>query len=384
MVGDFKTGLPRRFTPRNDEKYMQKKWQVMPKINSDFITKNPDYDQVVLQLLFNRGIKIKEEIDSFFSDSYEGINDSFLFDQMSEVVDLIIKNIKEKNKITIYGDYDADGVTSTVVMCEILTLFKASVDYYIPDRFEEGIGLNKKAIKNLQKNGTKLIITVDGGIVSKKEVEYGKEIGVNIIITDHHTPREESLPDTLIINPLTPGEKYPFKSLAGVCVAQKLREALIKKSKLNNEMKERLINKSYDLLAVGLIADCMSLIGENRVLLKKGMEELNKTNRVGIIELIKVSKISGKLDSWNVGFQLAPRINAAGRLVHAKEAVKLLLTKDANEVLKMSKIILHKKDHHRILSHKNDRNYSPIEVSLLKLSKDLNIKIFIQFLLVLD
>ncbi len=308
----------------------------MPKIDNDFIKKNPDYDRVVLQLLFNRGIKTTEEIDYFFNDDYAKINDPFLFNQMEEVVDLVIKNIKEENKITVYGDYDADGVTSTALMYEILNLFKADVDFYIPDRFEEGIGLNKEAIKKLKNNGTKLIITVDGGIVSKKEVEYAKEIGIKIIITDHHTPRVDSLPDTLIINPLTPGEKYPFKSLAGVCVAQKLREALIKKSKLNDEMKERLINKGYDLIAVGLVADCMSLVGENRILLKKGMEELNKTNRIGLLELMKVSKINGELDSWNVGFQIAPRINAAGRLVHAKEAVKLLTTKDIKEAKEIS------------------------------------------------
>jgi single-stranded-DNA-specific exonuclease len=314
---------------------MEKVWQILPAVSEDFISQFPEYNQAVLQILWNRGFRNREEIDNFFGNNFEKIHDPFLFNQMEEAVEVIIKNIKAGNRITIFGDYDADGVTSTAVLYEILEIFKADASFYIPDRFEEGIGLNKDAIKKLKDSGTKLIITVDCGIVSYEEVEYAKSLGLEIIITDHHTPREDLnlLPKTIIINPLAPGEKYPFKKLAGVGVAQKLKEALISKSKLSDEMKTRLINRSYDLVAVGLVADCMSVLGENRLLLKKGMSELNQTTRTGLKELIKIAGLNtGKeLDSWNIGFQLAPRINAAGRLVHADKAVNLLITKDIKE-----------------------------------------------------
>lgn len=374
---------------------LEKNWQILPKIDKDFIEKYPEYNRMVLQLLFNRGLTERGEIEEFLTSPAPGPSpaaageggqlydspyhggeippapfakgggfDSFLFNDMEAAVELIIKHIKAGNKIIIYGDYDADGVTASAVLYDVLTIFKAKAEVYIPDRVSEGYGLNKDAIKELAEGGAKLIITVDGGIRSREEVEYAKSLGMEVVITDHHvppntppTPSQEGtsnppaplskwgeLPDCLIINPLVEGEKYPFKFLAGVGVAFKLAKAIIFKSKLSDEDKIKLEERILDLVAIGTVADCVSLLGENRILVKRGLEILNKTKRVGLQELIKIAQINPvkllrnngasenkKLDSWNIGFQIAPRLNAAGRMDHANTALELLITKNKEE-----------------------------------------------------
>jgi len=346
----------------------QKNWQILPKIKENIIKQFPEYNQVVLQLLHNRGIIAAangqssqspsgdcdeaeespsgdcdeaEKIEQFLNPNYEKhSHNPFLFSQMNEAVDLIIKHIKEQNKIVVYGDYDADGVTAAAVLVETLTILKAKVDVYIPDRVSEGYGLNKKAIDELQKEEVKLIITVDGGIRNKEEVEYAKSLDLDIIITDHHiaSDNKDELPDCLIINPILENEKYPYKYLAGVGVALKLAKALISKSTLSEVDQQKLEQRILDLVAIGAVADCVSLLGENRVLVKKGLENLNNTNRIGLKELINVAQISSrKLDAWNIGFQIAPRLNAAGRMDHANTAFELLITKDKNEAVAIAR-----------------------------------------------
>ncbi len=326
---------------------IEKNWQIMPKITNEFIEKYPDLNKHVLQVLFNRGLTESCDIDLFLNSDYEkDTHDPFLFNDMEEIVELIIKHVKEQNKIVIYGDYDADGVTSSAVLHDTLTTLKARADVYIPDRVSEGYGLNKGAIDELIKDDIKLIVTVDGGIRSKEEVEYAKEKGVEVVITDHHVPPSEippapfnkggdisGLPDCLIINALVENEKYPFKYLSGVGIAFKLAKAIISKAKLSDKQKQRLEDRILDLVAIGTVADCVSLLGENRVLVKKGLEILNNTNRIGLQELIKVGQINNgkKLEAWNIGFQIAPRLNAAGRMEHANTALELLITKDKKE-----------------------------------------------------
>lgn len=294
-----------------------KSWQLEPKIGSDFVKKYPDYDRVILQLLYNRGIKEKKEIEFFLGAKYEDAFDPFLFRDMEKAAALIIKCIKEKNKICIYGDYDADGITATVLLFEILDTFRADCFVYIPDRVAEGYGLNKEAIDKISRKGTKLIITVDNGIRNKKEIEYAKDNGLEVVLTDHHPPGEAArdLPDCLTINPICQGETYPFSYLAGVGAAFKLACALITKSNLEESKKEKLEERMLDLVAIGSIADVVTLLGENRILVKKGLEVLNKTKRVGLVELIKVAGLEGKkLLAWSVGFQIAPRLNASSRI----------------------------------------------------------------------
>ncbi|OGF25536.1 single-stranded-DNA-specific exonuclease RecJ [Candidatus Falkowbacteria bacterium RIFOXYB2_FULL_34_18] len=318
-----------------------KNWKVLPRIEQNFIEKYPQYNEIILQLLWNRGLKEKEEIREFLEfDFVKNIHDPFLFQDMETAVELIIVHIKKGNKITVYGDYDADGVTSSVLLSEVLQTLKAKTEIYIPDRVSEGYGLNKEAIDYIDTTNTKLIITVDGGIRNKEIVEYIQKKNIEIIVTDHHIPPEEKneYPECLIINPSVPDEKYPFKYLAGVGVAFKLASAIIQKSKLNEDDKKLLQEKVLDLVALGTVADCVKLFGENRTLVKRGLEILNKTKRIGIKELIKASSLENRnLDSWNIGFQLAPRINAAGRMAHANTAVELLSISDKKEAEVLAK-----------------------------------------------
>jgi single-stranded-DNA-specific exonuclease len=329
---------------------MKKEWQIMPKVKKEFIDKYPDYNPVILQLLFNRGIVEKSEVKDFLEKKYESLYDPFLFRDMKEAISLIIKHIKSKNKIYIYGDYDADGVTASVILVETLRTFKAKAEVYIPDRVKEGYGLNKEAIKKIIKDNPGLIITVDNGIRNKDEVEYIKKKGVDIIITDHHPTDEENndIPDSLVINSVLKKEKYPFKKLAGAGVAFKLAKALISKSKLKENEKKILEERLLDLVAIGTIADLVVLRGENRILTEKGLEVISGKRRIGLKALMEVGKIipvhSGngnkiknkKIDSWNVGFQIGPRLNAAGRMAHANDAYELLITKDKKRALQLA------------------------------------------------
>jgi single-stranded-DNA-specific exonuclease len=316
---------------------MNKEWQVMPKIKKKFIKKYPDYSPVVLQLLFNREIIEEKEIEDFLEKKYESLYDPFLFKDVEAAVALIIKHIKSGNKIYVYGDYDADGVTASVILVETLKTLKGLADVYIPDRVKEGYGLNKKAIEEIIKDNPGLIITVDNGIRNKQEVEYIKKRGIDVIITDHHPTDEKNndVPETLVINPALEKEKYPFKKLAGAGVAFKLAKALISKAKLEKNEKKILEEKLLDLVAIGTIADLVALRGENRVLTEKGLEVISKKRRMGLKALMEAAKIISdfgdkdkKIDSWNVGFQIAPRLNAAGRMAHANDAYELLITKD--------------------------------------------------------
>jgi len=312
---------------------MQKVWQILPEINESVIKKINNYDKIILQLLFNRDIKDKETIDSFFSGDYDFLlNDPFLFNDMAEAVELIIKHIKAQNLIYIYGDYDADGVTATALLYDVFSLLNAKTKVYLPDRVSEGYGLNEKAIDLIKKDGAKLIVTVDCGIRDKARVRYAKKMDIDVIITDHHMPPEETkdYPECLVVDALVKRDRYPYKSLSGVGVSYKLAQALVNKSTLDEDKKKKIIDSLLDLVTIGTITDIVSLLGENRVLVKKGLKVLNKTKRLGLIELIKASKLdeSKNLDAWNIGFQLGPRINAAGRMDHANTAFELLVTKD--------------------------------------------------------
>ncbi|MBU4257346.1 single-stranded-DNA-specific exonuclease RecJ [Patescibacteria group bacterium] len=313
---------------------MNKNWLILPQIDREFIKKFPEYSRVVLQLLYNRGLKEKEEIEAFLNpDCAENGYDPFLFQNMRAAVELIIEHIKKAHFIVVYGDFDADGVTASAILAETLSTLKADVDVYIPDRASEGYGLNNQAIDLLAQAGAKLIITVDNGIRGKDEVEYAKSLGIDVIITDHHQPSEDEseLPDCLIINPMAKGEKYPFKYLAGVGVAFKLAKALIGEAKLEESVKRKLEENILDLAAIGTVADCVTVLGENRIIIKEGLKIINKQNRVGLDELIKQAQINGRIDAWNIGWQIAPRLNAAGRLEHANTAFELLTTKNKQE-----------------------------------------------------
>ncbi len=318
---------------------MDYKWQLLPLIEKKIFKNLSDYNQIVLQLLHNRGIIDKKEIDKFLHPEYgRDILDPFLFKDMADAVDLIIKHIKKGSQIVVYGDYDADGVTASVLLVEVLSTLKAKTEVYIPERISEGYGLNKKAIDEISNLRTKLIITVDTGIRNKEEVEYLKNKNLDIVITDHHEPPADrgDLPDCLIIDPKA--DSYPDKDLAGVGVAFKLAQALIEKAKLTSKQKEILEKRCLDLVAVGTIADCVKLVNENRALTEKGLEIINNKTRKGLKELIDLAQGDNKrnVSAWNVSWQIAPRLNAAGRLAHANTAFELLITKNKIKAKKIA------------------------------------------------
>ena len=314
---------------------MQNKWQLKPKLSAEFAKQQIEYGKIIAQLFFNRGLIQKKDIKLFLNSSSADLADPFLFKDMAAAADLTIKHIKAREPIVVYGDYDADGVTAAAVLTEILNTFKAKASVYIPGRISEGYGLNKKAIEAFAKKAVKLIITVDNGIRNKKEVVYAASLGLDIIVTDHHEvpASRDDWPDCLIINPKA--DDYPDKFLAGVGVAFKFAKALIERSKLDDNLKVKLEDKILDLVAVGTVADMVSLVGENRILVKAGLKIINQRKRTGLDELIKVSQINSngerEIKAWNIGWQLAPRLNSAGRMDHANTAYELLITKGKTE-----------------------------------------------------
>ncbi|MCK4744550.1 single-stranded-DNA-specific exonuclease RecJ [Candidatus Parcubacteria bacterium] len=311
---------------------MRKKWQIAKKISSDFISKFPEINPIILQLLHSRGITEQKKIDEFLNPDYEKLHSPFLFSDIKKIAARIKEAVKKKEKIFVYGDYDADGVTASALLISCLKKINAHCDIYIPHRENEGYGLNNKAIENIADKGAKLIITVDCGISNFQEVEFAKSLGIEIIITDHHVPPKK-LPKCLILNPQA-DKKYPFKELAGVGVAFKLAQILLKELAEEKNFSAIAFEKwLLDLAAIGTIADCVPLLEENRVIVKYGLIVLNKTKREGLKTLIKKASINrDALDSYNVAFQLSPRINAAGRMNHADAAYKLLMSKSAEKV----------------------------------------------------
>lgn len=285
---------------------------------------------IVSELLSMRGIDSEEKIDDFFSSDYDNLHDPSAFKGMPEAVKRILRAKENGEKVAIFGDYDADGVTATALLHGALSdLGFSDIAYYIPDRQLEGYGMNEKAIGFLASEGVKLIITVDCGITNADEVEKAKSLGMDVIITDHHNV-PDVLPDAVaVINPHIEDSGFPFRDLAGVGVAFKLAVALY--AKMAPEKTDQL-KWMLDLVCIGTIADCVDLLGENRVFVKYGLIVLSKTKRAGLREMFKVGRIDISEDSipdaHKVAFQIAPRINAAGRMDHASVSYKLIIESD--------------------------------------------------------
>lgn len=292
-------------------------------------------NNLIAQLLYNRGLKAADAVAFFASDNETDSHSPWLFKHMREAVGLLVEKIKAGELIAICGDYDADGITASAVLSETLKTLKANVRVWIPNRLIEGYGLNKHLLQEISRAGCSLVVTVDNGIRSYAEVEFAKSLGLSVIVTDHHAAPEQSAdwPSCLIINPMLPDETYPFKYLAGVGVAFKLAGALIDESKLSAEVKENLKNRVTDLVAVGTVADCVSLLGENRYLVRRGLREINRGRRIGLQALAAAAQLSGEINAGHIGWQLAPRLNVAGRLEHADLAYQLLVATDKAEAI---------------------------------------------------
>lgn len=304
-------------------KTMKKKWH----IRNDNFEKASSKEQIVNNILLNRKLYTEKEKTAFLFPDYErDLNNPFLMNGMEKAVNRVILAKKQGDRICIYGDYDADGVTATVLVKDFFDQIGINSFCYIPDKDKEGNSLNKKAIDYIESHGAKLIITVDCGISSFQEVVYAKKKKIETIITDHHS-LPKKMPEALaIINPKASPD-YPEKNLAGVGVAFKFISALADSL---DEYDNAQLKWFLDLVAIGTIADCVSLIGENRTLVKFGLLVLSKTKRVGLKQIFQVGALninSGLIPSAEqISFQLAPRINAAGRIDHANLAFNLLST----------------------------------------------------------
>ena len=316
--------------------YHVKRWEFPPKADAAIFAGLVEYPPLVAQLLYNRGITSIEFARKFFSGSYQLDSDPFLLAGVEKAVDRISTALNLDEKIAIYGDYDVDGVTATALLVDVLRGLGAEVQAYIPDRFEEGYGLNTGALLQLQNNGVKLVISVDCGVRSVAEAHYCKEIGLDLIITDHHHPDFVIPPAYTVINPKLPDQAYPYPDLAGVGVAYKLAQAVL--GRLGGGM--HLADRWLDLVALGTVADLAPLTGENRKLVRNGLDLLRAGGRLGIQYLCRKAGVNQSLaTASDIGYMIGPRLNAAGRLETAMNAYQLLMTRDPDEAASLSDLL---------------------------------------------
>ncbi len=312
---------------------MNKKWQIH-EINDEEINRISNehgINKLLATILYNRNIIEDKDIKTFLNPTRKDFHDPYLMPDMKKAIDRIEEAIKDKEKVIIYGDYDVDGITSITVLKKFLSERGLEVDSYIPNRLDEGYGLNKDAIDKIVGQKYDLMITVDCGISGLEEIEYANSLGLQTIVTDHHEPGEV-LPNALaVVDAKRKDNIYPFNQLAGVGVVFKVIQAI--SMRFNLDEKEYL--KYLDIVAVGTISDIVPLVNENRVITKLGLKLAQVTKNVGLKSLLEASGYR-KVDSTTISFGLAPRINACGRLGYEKLALKLFLSENKNEAIEIS------------------------------------------------
>lgn len=312
---------------------MNKKWEFYEENNEKIIeiAKKHNISELLTKILVNRGIIDDKEIDTFLNPTRNDFYDPYLMPDMEKAVERIIKAINNQEKVMIYGDYDVDGITSITVLKKFLEERGLKTGHYIPNRLEEGYGLNENAIRSIAEQKYTLMITVDCGISGIEEVELANQLGIETIITDHHE-QSESLPNAYaIINAKRKDSQYPFRGLAGCGAVFKLIQAI--SLRLGLEEKEFL--KYLDIVCVGTISDIVPLVDENRVIAKLGLKLVAQTRNIGLRELILQSGYK-KIDSNTISFGVAPRINACGRMGYQEEALDLFLTNNIEEARKIT------------------------------------------------
>jgi len=304
-----------------------KRWNILPRIDEKTDRILESYPSFMRQILYNRGVRSLEEAEAFLY-AREEPADPFVLIGMEKAVNRLLTAIANGEKIVVYGDYDVDGVTATVMMVEALRAFGGEVERYIPNRFDEGYGLNCDAIEFLAAEGARVILTVDCGIRSPKEADRARELGVDLIISDHHHPKGELPRAYALICPKQEGDPYPDKELAGVGVAFKILQGLFIRTNANMHKADEWL----DLVALGTVADIVPLTGENRVLVKKGLQRIRTGSRIGLNSLAGVAQRSiHQITASDIGFILGPRLNAAGRMESALLAYDLLISRDWQE-----------------------------------------------------
>ena len=284
------------------------------------------FPPLIAQLLYNRGVK-PEEIDTFLASDRRLEGNPFLLPDVSQAVSRIYKALLAREKIVIYGDFDVDGVTATVILVEGLSRLGADVSVYLPDRFTEGHGLKVSALEKIAAQGVGLVITVDCGVTDVAEVERARQMGMDMIVTDHHIPPERLPRAVAVVDPKREDSSYPHPDLAGAGVAYKLLQALFHRN--NNE---EWLGRLLDLVALATITDLSPMVGENRYLVKEGLRELNNSSRVGIQEMAKLAGLRlGEVVSEDIAWVLGPRLNAAGRMNNASTSYQVLTTQSSEE-----------------------------------------------------
>ena len=315
-----------------------KRWTIK-KHNHEEVKKLADalkISSIVSALLISRGYESVEDAHKFLNPSYEHLHEPFLMNGIKEAVGRILKAIENREKILIWGDYDVDGTTGTVVLRKALEILGAETGFHVPNRFTEGYGINIPALEKAKEKGFSLVISVDCGIRSFAPLIWAKENGMDVIVTDHHLSDEGrgNPPAFAVVNPNQPGCEYPDKNLAGVGVAFKLVHAL-----LREKGKENLVRGFLKIVAIGTIADIMKLTGENRAIVTLGLQDLPKAHNFGLKALMEISDCRSEMTSYHIGFRIAPRINAAGRMENARQVVELFEAENFEKARELAGIL---------------------------------------------
>lgn len=307
------------------------------------LKQNLNLGAVFCTILASRGVSDAKDAENFLQPKWQHLHNPYLFYEMKEAISRIKRAVQNQEKIFLYGDYDVDGVTSTSLLYQCLKLLKANVEYYIPDRLKEGYGMHISSIQYLHQKNANLIITVDCGISSCKEVEEANRLGIDVVVTDHHEVDEQIPKAFAIVNPKDPRGTYPFKGIAGVGVAFKVAWALCQEfsedaQKVAPQLREFLLD-SMALVALGTISDVAPLVDENRIMARYGLLALETTKSVGLKSLKSIANINQlkTITSEHVGFRLGPRINAMGRLENSFESVELLTTNSVEKAENLAK-----------------------------------------------
>lgn len=330
--------FPAVFSFRTQEELMiERIWQIkqpQPDLCRTF-AENLGVSPVISQILINRGISNTDQARAFLGGTISDLHDPFQFPGMDRAADRIVQAIQEGEKILIFGDYDVDGITSVALLIRLLHPYaKRNLFYHIPNRLEEGYGLNIPAIEKAARNGITLIITVDCGITAAAEIALAKSLGLDVIVSDHHEP-PAVLPEALVlINPKIADCPYPFRDLCGAGVAFKLAMALAEKIGISDEI----LFREIDLVALGTVADMVPLFGENRIIVKAGLERIANTSNEGLKALIAVCGLGDReITAGHLAYYLAPRINAAGRLGYAQTGINLFLAADPDQAMSLAR-----------------------------------------------
>ncbi len=314
----------------------QKRWRIAPPVSPGHLARFADLPPLVVQLLANRRIDDPGEAHDFLAGRFAPDN-PFRLKGMVEAVKRLRKAMRQGERIAVYGDFDTDGVTATALLVQTLSALGARVQHYIPHRVDEGYGLNLDALRYLYRQGVRVVVTVDCGIRSIHEVQQASQ-GLDLIVTDHHSVGEDLPPALATINPKQPGCPYPFKDLSGVGLAFKLAQALLLVQQQMGQACELAEESLLDLVALGTVADLSPLLGENRSLVRRGLEVLNDPRRPGVEALMANAGLRrGEVDATAIGFRLGPRLNAAGRIDTAMLAYGLLTNRDPLETRELAK-----------------------------------------------